>query len=261
MSWEESVERFARFGYLCKGFVYAVMGLLAAGTIVNRGQIGDRQGAFRWILDKPFGRLVLIIMAVGLVGYAVWRVLSGIDDSERRGRDAKGIAIRIGSVARGLFYAWVASELALLVLRHRGGKGSDIQARHWTARAMDEPFGRWLVAIAGACVVGYCGYQLYRAITGKLSKKIRTRSIPPWLIAVSRFGLGARAIIAGVIGASLIRAAIHYSPAQARGTTGAMRSLAAQPFGAVLLALTGLGLAAYGVYAFVNARYRDIRAN
>lgn len=187
-----------------------------------------------------------MILAVGMIGYAVWRVCSGIADSERRGRNLKGLALRAGSAIRGLFYGWIAIGLVRQLLQHRGGgKSSDSKARHWTARAMDEPFGRWLVAIAGACIIGYALWELYCAVAGRLSKQIRTRSVQPWLIAVSRFGLGARAVIFGIIGGSLIKAAIRYSPAQARGTSGAMHTLAAQPFGPWLLATAGIGFAAY----------------
>ena len=255
------MERLARFGYICKGFVYVVIGLLAAASVVGRGSVTDRQGAFQFILDQPFGRLVLLIVSVGLIGYAVWRVVSGFTDSERYGDEPKGLAIRLGSVLRGAFYGWIAIELARQVLLHRGGgKSSDRQTRHWTAQLLDKPFGRWVVAIAGACVIGYGVYQLYCAVSGKLSKKLPTRSIAPPLVALSRFGLGARAVIFGIIGGSLVSAAIHYNANRARGTPGAMRTLAAQPFGGVLLVLIGIGFAAYGVYAFVNARYRNIKA-
>ena len=261
MKWDELIEHLARLGYICKGVVYVIIGLLAAATAVGRGQLADRQDAFRFILDQPFGRVSLMVIVVGLLGYAFWRLSSGIADSEGHGSDAKGVAIRTGSVVRGLFYGTIAVELARQVFHHSVSSGSgDSQARHWTARVMDRPFGRWFVGIAGACIIGYAGWQFYRAVKGTLSKKIRTGSIPPWLLTLSRFGLGARAIVFTVIGVSLIRAAIHHSPGRVRGTTGAMRMLAAQPFGHVLLVLIGIGLAAYGVYAFVNARYRVIEA-
>lgn len=260
MKWDEWVERLARFGYVCKGIVYVIIGLLAAATIVGRGQPADRQYAFHYILEKPFGRLLLIVIAFGLIGYAAWRISSGIDDSENHGADAKGLAIRFASIARGVFYGWIAIELTRQVLEHHmSGKTSDTQARHWTARAMDEPFGRWVVAIAGACVIGYSVWQLIVAATGRLPKQIR-KSVPAELIAIARFGIAARAVVFAIVGGSLISAAIRYTPAKARGTSGAMRTIAIQPFGPWLLALTGIGFAAYGVYAFINARYRRIEA-
>ena len=261
MSWQQTVERLARLGYSCKGVVYVVIGLLAAATAAGRGKITDRQGAFDFILDEPSGRVGIFIIAVGLIGYAIWRVSGGIADSEGRGSDAKGLAIRAGSIGRGVVYGWIAVELIRRLMHQAGpGKSSDSQARHWTSRAMDKPFGRWIVAIAGLCVIGYCAWQFYCAIQGKFPKKLRTRSMPPWLITTSRLGLGARAIILGVVGGSLVEAAIHHSASRARGTSGALRWVAGEPFGGVLLVAAGLGLAAYGVYAFANARYRQIQA-
>lgn len=261
MSWQRAVERLARLGYTSKGVVYVLIGLLAAATAAGRGRITDRQGAFGLILDQPFGRVALLIIAAGLIGYAIWRVNSGFADSERHGNDLRGLAIRAGSVVRGVAYGWVAVELVRRMLHDTGpGKSSDVQARHWTSRAMDKPFGRWVVAIAGLCVIGYCGWQLYCAIQGRFSKHLRTHSMAPWLIAICRLGLGARAVILGVIGGSFIEAAIHHSSSRARGTSGALRMVAQQPFGGALLVAAGLGLAAYGVYAFANARYRQIHA-
>jgi hypothetical protein len=256
------IERLARLGYVSKGIVYVVVGGLAAAAIAGRGRTGaDKHDAFRFILDAPFGRMALLVMVIGLAGYAFWRISSSVTDSERRGTDAKGLALRAGSAIRGLFYGWIAFELVGMIVRHRdSGGGSDTQARHWSARIMEKPLGRWLVAIIGISIIAYGVYQLYVGIRGKLSKQIRTRAVPDWLVAVSRFGLGARGVVFAIVGGSLIAAAVQYDPSEARGMAGALRTLAAQPFGPVLLAITAVGLAAYGMYAFVNARYRDIAA-
>src|SRR4029079_3334879 len=130
---ERFVERLARFGYVCKGFVYVVIGLLAAASIVGRGESADRQYAFHFVRARPFGRVVLFVVAIGLAGYAIWRITSGFDDAERHGSDAKGLLIRGGSIVRGISYGWIAIELIRQVMhRGGGGKSSDSQARHWT---------------------------------------------------------------------------------------------------------------------------------
>ncbi|HKO59372.1 MAG TPA: DUF1206 domain-containing protein [Thermoanaerobaculia bacterium] len=256
------IEKLARLGYAAKGLVYATIGFLTAMAGLHRGgAAADRKDAVRFIAHQPLGRTLLFVAALGLIGYAVWRVLSGITDSDRHGADAKGLAVRTGSVIRGLFYA----GFALVVLRyllHKGGAGqsSDAASRHWTARALDVPFGRFLVIAAGLALIGYGLYQLSRAVRGKLSKQlssIRNREV---LVAVSCFGIAARAIVFAVIGVSLLRAALRQSPSAARGTSGALRELAQLPMGSWILTAVGLGLVAYGVYAFINARYRRIRA-
>jgi hypothetical protein len=255
------IERLARLGYIAIGIVYALIGgLTAAAALHHKRGAADRRDAFAFILDKPFGNLLLIVIAAGLAGYAIWRISSGIVDSERRGSDAKGFALRAGSIARGLFYGGAAWQVVHLAMREGGqGRGSDANAKHWTARAMDHPFGRWAVAIAGLVIVGAGIYQISRAVRGKLSSRLHLQSRR--LIAISRFGIAARGVVFGIIGASLVLAAIHYDASEARGTTGAFHAVAQQPFGRVLLALVATGFIAYGVYAVVNGLYRDIRAS
>jgi hypothetical protein len=260
------VEGLARLGYASKGAVYVILGLLAAAAGLGLGgAAADRRDSITFILHMPFGRALLLVMAAGLLGYALWRVSSGLFDSERRGHDLKGLIIRIGGIVRGLFYGTFAFEVLRVALhRSNGGSGSDATARHWTQRLMNKPFGKWAVAIAGLAIIGYGLYQLGRAWSGKLGRQLDLQRASAgarrWMSGISRFGMGARGIVFGVIGISLIRAAMRHNPAAARGTSGALRQIAGQPFGGWLLAIIGLGLAAYGVYAFINARYRRIDA-
>lgn len=258
------LERTARLGYASKGLVYTIIGLLTAAAAAGLGgKTADRRDAFAFILRQPFGRFLLLVIALGLMGYAIWRVVSGVFDSENRGSGAKGLALRAGSLIRGLFYAVVAVEVVRISSRQSTGKGSDAQARYWVAEGMDKPFGRWIVGIAGLVILGYGLYQLSSAVRSKLSKKLRLESLRPEIrrkvVAVSRFGLGSRGIVFAIIGLSILNAAIRQNPNAARGTTGALKQLAEQPFGGVLLVVIAIGLAAYGVYAFINSRYRVIQ--
>jgi hypothetical protein len=199
-----------------------------------------------------------------LLGYALWRFIDGFADSERRGSDAKALAVRAGSVARGCFYAVIALEVARMALhRASGGESGDANAKHWTARLFDEPFGRLIVAAAGLAIVGAGAYQLYKGLSSKLGKRLRLGSMDASLrrnvVMISRFGIAARGVVFFVVGGSLVVAALRYDSNAARGTSGALQQLA-RPFGGALLVAVGVGLAAYGVYAFLNARYRSIGA-
>jgi hypothetical protein len=258
------VERLARLGYLSVGVVYAVIGVLAMGAgLGRRGKTTDQHGAMTTILEQPFGQVLLGIVALGLIGYAVWRFVAGFNDSERRGRDAKGLALRAGSIARGVFYTGFAAEVVRLALRGSGGGsgGGDARTKHWTATLMGKPFGRWILGIAGLIVVGYGLYQLVNAWRAKLSKQLRLNpmqaSMRRTIIGVSRFGIGARGLVFTVIGASLVLAAYRHDAGAARGTSGALQTLA-DPMGGLLLVPIGLGVAAYGIYGWINAKYRII---
>lgn len=229
-----------------------VGGLAAAAGMGKRGQAGSQKDAFALILDQPFGRVLLIAVAIGLGGYVLWRFTSAVMDDEHRGNDAKGIGIRLASFGRGAIYAGLAIEAVRMAMRRgsSGGSGEE-QTQHWTGRLMDAPFGRILLALAGLGVVAYGAYQLYAAWDAKLSKRIRLGEVDPRVITISRFGIGARGIVFFVIGGSLVLAAVRHNANNAHSTSGALQQLPPP-----MLAVVGVGLVAYGVYALVNAKYR-----
>ena len=255
------IERLARLGYASIAAVYAIVGIvtLTAAFGNRRTEAGSTREAFDVILRQPFGKALLIVVGIGMLGYAAWRYISAIKDTDRRGSDAKGLAIRTGSFFRGLGY----TALAIEAFRMSPGSGSgDESARHWTAELMEKPFGPWLVLAAGLAVIGVGCYQLWRAWKAKLGKKLHIEYVTPEfrdrVVQISRFGIGARAIVFLVIGTSIARAGWHHRPSAAEGTHGALRSLGAASHW--LLAIVALGLIAYGVYQLLNARYRTIEA-
>ncbi|HEX8151415.1 MAG TPA: DUF1206 domain-containing protein, partial [Pyrinomonadaceae bacterium] len=69
-------------------------------------------------------------------------------------------------------------------------------------------------------------------------------------------GLTARGVVFGIIGAFLIQAALHARAHEARGLGGALLALEQSPYGPWLLGAVALGLVIYGLYMFVEARYR-----
>lgn len=252
------IAHLARLGYACIGLVYMIAGGLAALSGLGRGgSTGGQENALRAILHQPFGRVALAVIAIGLIGYTLWRFVSAATDSEDRGDDAKGLGIRIGSALRGLVYAFITVEVIRLMLHRSGASGGEARAEHWTRTLMAKPFGPWMVGAVGLGVIGYGLYQLYSAWDSKLSKRINLGEIDTRVrdkvVTISRFGIGARGVVFLIIGGSLLLAAARLRPSEARSTSGALQALP-EP----ALVLVGLGLAAYGVYAMVNARYRRI---
>lgn len=253
------IERLARLGYASIGIVYMIVGGFAvAAGLGKRGSTGSQKDAFALILHQPFGRLMLAAVALGMSGYVLWRFVSAITDSEHRGSDMKGLALRAASICRGVAYSAMAFQVIEMIRRNgSSGAGNEQKAQHWTARIMEQPFGRVLVALAGAGVAAYGAYQLYAAWDAKLSKRISLGDmdarVRDKVVAISRFGIAARGVVFFIIGGSLLIAALRHNPRAAHGTTGALQELPLP-----LLMVVGLGLAAYGVYALVNAKYRRI---
>lgn len=260
-------ERLARFGYAAKGAVYIVVGLLAAmAAFGTGGKTTDTRGALETIVEQPFGRVLLGAVAIGLIGYALWRFVQAFADAENKGSDAKGMGIRTGYGISAIIHVGLALSAAQMAFgsSSRSG-GSDRAEQGWTASLMAQPFGRWLVAALGATIIGVGIFQLYKAYTAKFREELKLGEMSSteqtWATRSGRLGFAARGVVFSVIGIFLMLAALRSDPGEARGLSGALRALEGQPFGSVILGVVAIGLIAYGVYMFVAARYRRIDAH
>ena len=254
------VARLARVGYAAKALLYITIGILAAQAAFGPGgRTTDTEGALKIVHDMKFGQIVLLVIAAGLMGYALWRVVEAIVDPDGRGRTAKGLALRSSFAARGLFHGalGIAAFRAALGL---GGGGTDDQARELTASAFRIPGGELLIYAGAAFVAGYGVYQLYRSYASKLGRQLElgalSQEMRPWVVRVSRFGIAARGVIFCLIGFFLARAAQRHNAAEVGGIRESLNMLAS--LGRWPFAVVALGLIAYGVYELVNARYRRI---
>lgn len=255
------VERLARFGIASKGIVYAIAGVLATQAAFGAGgKITDTEGALQTILTQPFGKFLLSAIAIGLIGYVLWRFVQAITDPENKGSDLKGILQRIGYAINGIVYAGLALTAVGLVLGSGGGGGDSRQ--DWTARLLAQPFGQWLVGIIGAFTIGMGLYQLYQAYRAKFRGELKWQEMSEnertWATRLGRFGLAARGIVFGVTGFFFIQAARQSDAKEVRGLGGVLVAIAQQPKGPILLGAIALGLVAYGIYMAVQARYRRV---
>ncbi len=256
------IERLGRFGYAAKGFVYTVVGVLAAQTAFGSGgATTGTQGALERIVRAPFGQFLLLLITVGLAGYALWRWIQAIMDTENKGSDAKGLAARAAYAIVGLIYVGLAASAIRLVLGSAGGSsGGDQSTQHWTARLLAQPLGQWIVGIVGAIVIAFGFYQLYQAYNAKFREQLKTGEMSDteetWATYSGKIGYAARGIVFGIIGVFLIVAAFQADASEARGLGGALQTLARQPYGQLVLGVVAAGLVAYGVYCFIEARYR-----
>ncbi len=255
------VKTLARLGYVAKGVVYTIIGVLAAQAAFGTGgQTTGSSGALQEIVTQPFGRILLGIVAVGLVGYALWRLVQAGIDTERKGTDAKGIVTRLGYAISGIIYGGLAWTAASIVMGAGGGSGGESSTQDWTARLMAQPFGRWLVALVGLAIIGFGLYQLYQGLTAKFRKKLAFYQMSDAeksaATAAGRFGLSARGIVFGLIGIFLMQAAWQAQPSEAESLGSTLQELVQQPAGPWLLGIVAIGLIAYGVYMAFMGRYR-----
>lgn len=251
------LKRLARIGLGSVGLVYMLVGLLALRIAIGpgSGQAPDQQTALQQIQGAPLGVALLALIALGLLGYAVWRVAEAFADLGGEGSDARGLARRAGHALSGVIYGGLGLQAGAMAIGV-GGAGGDQQ--EWTARLMGLPLGRWLVGIAGACVIGYGAYQIYEAWTRKYRERLNygrmSQAERRWIDRASVVGLVAHGVVLGLVGLFLIQAARTYNPEAAQGLSGALNELSTQPFGPWLLGATAAGLVAYGIAKLIEAR-------
>ena len=254
------VERAGRAGYVAKGVIYGLIGLIAIQVPLGlEDEPEDRQGALRMIAQQPFGELLLLALAGGLAGYALWRLMQGLFDTEDDGSDAKGLAKRASYIARAGLYGFFAFSAFALVAGLGSSGGNEQQE---AASVFDLPLGRWLVGAVGLGFLGAGIFNGYRSLTKDFRKHLREHEVSPkvrgWVIALGVVGHAARAVVFGLVGIFLVRAAWQYDPSEAKGVDGALRTLADAPYGPAVLFAVGAGLLAYGAFCLVQARYREV---
>jgi hypothetical protein len=249
----------ARVGLVAKGISYALVGILAIKVAIGAGgETASRTGALETIADEPFGKALLIGLALGFAAYALWRLAQVFFEADD---DAKGWGKRVGYLARAAIYGGLTwTCLKLLAGAHEESQSE--KAHKATAHALSWPAGRWIVAAAGVALIGAGLYNGYRGVTRKFCDKWNTGRMSElarkWGTRAGVLGLLARLVVFGLIGVFVIRAAIQYDPKEAVGLDGALAKLASHTYGTWLLGATAAGLLAYAVYCFVDARYRRV---
>jgi len=256
----QGFEWLSRAGFVARGLIYGIIGILAIKLAIGAGgATTNQQGALRTIARQPFGKVLLILVALGLAGYALWRLVHallghGPEDFDN-GFD------RVAAFGSGIVYGGLCA-IAVEILLGSGSSGGAGNAQKTTAGVFGWPGGTWLVGIAGVVVIGIGFYQGYRGISKNFLKDSKTEQMSAWVRNwiewIGSFGYLARMVVFGLVGVFLIKAAIDYNPHKAVGLDGALAKIAHASYGPFLLGIVAAGLIAFGIYSLSDARYRRI---
>jgi hypothetical protein len=251
------LDRAGKIGFVAKAVVYATIGILALqAALGDGGALIDVHDAPDQVRRQPFGDILLVLLGVGLAGYAFWQLgRAAFDRDGGADKGAKRIALRLGWAGSGVFHASLAVGVFQTYLGHRRGHGHS-----WIHTVLSHDGGTAVLIGVGLGFIGFGGYQLYSAYTAKFRKKLDTWQMSgtekKWAVAVGRFGFAARGVVLPIVGVLFIQAGWHARASEARGTAGALREIAHQPWGTVLLAVVAAGFIAYALFMLVSARYR-----
>lgn len=249
----------ARAGLAGHGVVYLLLGVLALLLAFGKSSgEADQRGALQQLAGDTGGRVLLLVVAIGLSAYALWHAIQVLLGPFGQ-RDSAGE--RVQSAVRAIIYGALAGSAFAIVADGRTTSQSKSQ-QAWTARVMAHTGGRWLVAVVGVIVIVVGAALLYRAAARKFESDLDLGAARPGVrTAVVRLGqLGgvARGVVVGLAGVLLVVSAVQYDPHKARGVDGALRALRDTAGGPWLLAAAALGLIMFGLYGLAEARYRRV---
>jgi hypothetical protein len=252
----------SRAGLAARGVIYLLIGSLAVQIGLGSGEKeADRKGALETVANTPGGAVIIWLLVAGFAGLALWRYAEAVYGQPLP--DGHKAHKRAASFGRGVFYSAGCAAIMSFALGG-GAQSSDEQSKSYTAKAMGEPGGRWLVLAIGLGFVAWGIGNVVGAIRRKFTKKLNTWQMSPRVHKVVEIlgmvGRSARGVVFGAVGVFLAYAAIKFDPDKAKGLDGTLRSFAATPGGRWGLIAVAVGLVIFGVYSFCEARWRKVEA-
>jgi hypothetical protein len=254
------LEMVARAGFVGYGIVHLIFAWIAVQVAFGgSGQESDQSGALQTLAGNGFGKFLLVLIAIGMVGLAVWQAFEAAI-GESGPQDKMAIAERVISGVRAVLYlsfAWYAVNVL------RGANASMAQNQESkSAGIMTHSGGRWLVGLVGLVVLGVgIGIAVY-GVTKKFTKHLKMDEMPAkarrTIVRLGMGGYAAKGTAYAIAGILVVVAAVTYDADKARGLDAALKTLAGHPWGVWLLALIAVGIAAFGVYCFAQAKYRKV---
>ena len=254
-----SLEGLARVGLIAYGVVYLLIGWLALQIAwgASASKSADTSGALRTLADQPFGKILLWLVALGLVALALWQASEAIWGYRNR-EAAKRVRKQATSGAKAVIYAGLGVSAALVALG--SGSSSSQSQQHATSGVLAWPGGRVIVVVAGLIIIGVGVAEVVKGVKKSFSEQIDTSSLSPaareGVARLGQVGYIAKGVAFGVVGGLLSYATLTFDRQQAQGLDGALQTTLAQPFGRFLLTAVALGFVAFGLFALLQARYR-----
>ncbi|MFD1371692.1 DUF1206 domain-containing protein [Actinoplanes sichuanensis] len=254
------LELLARGGFIGYGIIHLLFAWIALQVALGgSGQDSDQSGALQTIAEQPFGKTLLIIIAVGLIAMAIWQAFEAAI-GESGPQDRRAMAERVLSGARTVLYGYLAWN-AIKIVQGAGSSMGDSNSSS-ASGLMDSDGGRVLVGLIGLVVLGIgVGMAIY-GYKKKFTRHLNTHEMPAGtrqpIVRLGMAGYTAKGVAYAIAGLLVVTAAVNYDPEKARGLDAALKTLAGYSWGVWLLVLIAAGIAAFGVYCLAQAKYRKI---
>jgi Domain of Unknown Function (DUF1206) len=254
----KSLEMIARVGLVAYGVVHLLIGWLALQIAWGAAsESADSSGALTTLAVQPFGKVLLWLVAVGLVALALWQA-SEVIWGYRNLDGAKRVRKQVTSAAKAVIFAALGVSAALVALG--SGSSSSQSQEQATTGVLAWPGGQVIVVLTGLIIISVGVAGVVKGVKKSFSEEIDTSSMSPTarkgVARLGQVGYIAKGVALGVVGGLLSYAALTFDRQKGQGLDGALQTILAQPFGKFLLTAVALGFAAFGLFAILQSRYR-----
>jgi len=253
----DAFEYTARAGFAVSGVLHLLVGYIVLRIAFGSGGNADQSGALATLASQTGGMVILWVAAIGLVALGLWRIAEAIVGSKPgEGSGASQDDTPAWKRAKSVGLAIVNFAIALSAARFAMGSGqqSSQQNSGMSAQLMQSGWGKTLLIAVGLGLIGVGGYHVYKGVTKKFFKDLRV-SDGTWIKGVGISGYVAKGLVLAGAGLLVVVATLQADPSKAAGLDAAVKTLGQAPFGKFLLILAAIGIAAFGIYNFVRARY------
>ena len=260
----DGLEHLARIGLIAYGVVHLLVAWLALQLAWGWGaQSADQSGAMATLAESPIGKPLLWIVAVGLIALAVWQAAEVLRWRSGWSASGKARTKALRKSGNALVKAIIYITLAVLAIKFATGNGesSSQSQQETTSGVFDWPAGQWLVGAAGLVLIGVGVWHVRKGLNKHFLKQIDTSDASPAALRLvtrlGQVGFPGKGVAIALVGGLLVWAAVTFDPSKAQGLDGALHTVREAPFGRILLTLVALGIAAFGAFCLVRARYPE----
>ena len=252
-----ALRNIARTGYIAKGVIYAITGVLTFMAAINiGGEKAGKEEVLDFIKKQDLGSTLLIVLALGLLCYAIWRFAQAFVDPQGKNGKSKNKGQRFALFISGVSYVGLAG----LAISTAGGKSGSSSLKH--SSILTTEMGLWILAGIGLIFAGRGIYQITRLFKTNFRRKFDFESMTDEkrrkIIKNSAYmGMTSRAIIFLIIGFFALKAAITTDLDEIKSTSDVFLFIETSTWGSFQLGMIAVGFLGYSVYMFLSAKYRS----
>ena len=260
------------WGQISKGLVYSLVGLLALASAIGIVKVIEGPSGLMRLLSHFWpGRVLAVLLAIGLAAYVYWRFYRAWVDPAHEGLAPLSLSMRIGYALSGSSYLLVVilGLRAAILGPQDSGQGNSLSKQSLVSTIVQLPWGQAILISASVAIAAVAIYQMTKAWRLIYLQTLDWKDISDTkIIWAGRLGLIARGLIFTGIAWYAFKAGYFRQASAFRSTeqvleglsAGAKQESGSDAISGLLLAMLGLGLLLYGYFCYLKGRYAELPA-